>query len=520
MNFYVMTLFTDMVLNGLRTSITGRAIEKGLISVEAVDIRDYAINRHGQVDDAPYGGGAGLVMQPKPICDCYEALCRRLGRRPRVLYMTPQGRVFDQSIARELAREEDLVFLCGHYEGVDERALDMIVTDHLSIGDYVLTGGELPAMVMIDCISRLVPGVLHNDASAEVESFKDNLLEYPQYTRPEEYEGLAVPQVLLTGHHKNIENWRREQSIRRTFERRPDLLEKAKLSRKDLEYLDRLRAESRRRAEKQERYGALVEEIKEYVTAMNGGEEPFPGFGQCDAASLWTYWQGRSAAADGAVLHHLDARILLVGHDWGTPRKNEARIRSIRDLNERRSRRYITDDLFSPRSGRMADAADERLRRLFKDALGYDLLRSGAEDRRSQELFFTDLYPGFHTGKTAKDMAADTAAAEGYFRRLAEIIEPEAILCLGSDVYRGVRRALGAEIGRGAVRPYSAFVDADEGTPVRMDGGRRTTVYALAHPGTRGTLNRAGESAGAGLEKGMALMEKDWRKIGERLGRG
>ncbi len=244
MHFYIMTLFPDMVMDGLGTSITGRAMEKGAISVEALNIRDFAINKHGQVDDAPYGGGAGQVMQPAPICDCYEALCARLGRRPRVLYMTPQGRVFNQMIARELSAEENLVFLCGHYEGVDERALELLRTENLSIGDYVLTGGELPAMVMIDCISRLVPGVLHNDASAEIESFHDNLLEYPQYTRPEEYRGMKTPEVLLTGHHKNIETWRRMQSVKRTFERRPDLLESANLTQKEREYLAELRAEA------------------------------------------------------------------------------------------------------------------------------------------------------------------------------------------------------------------------------------------------------------------------------------
>ena len=185
-----------------------------------------------------------MVMQAEPICDAYEALCTRLGRRPRVLYMTPQGKVFNQSIAQELAKEEDLVFLCGHYEGIDERALEMIATDYLSAGDYVLTGGELPAMVMIDCISRLIPGVLNNDVSAETESFQDNLLEYPQYTRPEEYKGRRVPEVLLSGHHKNIERWRREQSLRRTFERRPDLLSDARLTEKEKEFLKKLGEEN------------------------------------------------------------------------------------------------------------------------------------------------------------------------------------------------------------------------------------------------------------------------------------
>lgn len=244
MNYYVLTLFPDMVRDGLNTSIIGRAAEKGLLSVEAINIRDYTREKHGHVDDAPYGGGAGMVMQAAPVCEAYEALCSRLGRRPRVLYMTPQGEVFNQSIARELAAEEDLVFLCGHHEGIDERALEMVATDYLSAGDYVLTGGELPAMMMIDCISRLIPGVLNNDASAEIESFHDNLLEYPQYTRPEEYQGRRVPQVLLSGHHKNIEQWRREQSIRRTFERRPDLLRDARLTDREKAFLKKLELEA------------------------------------------------------------------------------------------------------------------------------------------------------------------------------------------------------------------------------------------------------------------------------------
>lgn len=240
MNYHILTLFPDMVLNGLNTSIIGRAAEKGLLSIEAIDIRDYSADKHHSVDDYPYGGGAGMVMQPMPICEAYDDLCKKIGKKPRVIYMTPQGTVFNQTIAGELAKEEDLVFLCGHYEGIDERALNLVATDFLSIGDYVLTGGELPAMVMIDCISRLIPGVLKNETSAEFESFHDNLLEYPQYTRPEEYRGLKVPEVLLSGHHKNIDIWRREQSIKRTLERRPDLLKEAVLSKKEVEYLNKL----------------------------------------------------------------------------------------------------------------------------------------------------------------------------------------------------------------------------------------------------------------------------------------
>ncbi len=230
MHFHILTLFPDMVLDGLGTSITGRAIKKGTISVDAINIRDYAENKHGQVDDYPYGGGAGMVMQPGPVYRAYEAVKKRIGmkqeKKLRVVYMTPQGKVFNQALAKELAQEEDLVILCGHYEGIDERVLKRIVTDNISIGDYVLTGGELPAMVVIDAVSRMVPGVLHNDVSAEFETFHDNLLEYPQYTRPEEFMGERVPDVLLSGHHKNIEAWRQEQSIERTKERRPDLWER------------------------------------------------------------------------------------------------------------------------------------------------------------------------------------------------------------------------------------------------------------------------------------------------------
>ncbi len=247
MNYHILTLFPEMVLNGLHTSIIGRAAEKGLLSIEAIDIREYSKDKHRHVDDYPYGGGAGMVMQPMPICEAYDDLCEKIGKKPRVIYMTPQGKVFNQRIAEELAKEEDLVFLCGHYEGIDERALELVATDYLSIGDYVLTGGELPAMVMIDCISRLIPGVLNNDTSAEFESFHDNLLEYPQYTRPEEYRGLRVPDILLSGHHKNIDTWRREQSIKRTLERRPDLLADASLSKKESEYLKMLENEREKR---------------------------------------------------------------------------------------------------------------------------------------------------------------------------------------------------------------------------------------------------------------------------------
>lgn len=235
MNFHILTLFSEMVMDGLNTSIIGRAVNNNLLTIEAINIRDFAENKHNRVDDYTYGGGAGMLMQAGPVYGAYSSVVEKTGKTPRVIYLSPQGQTFSQSMAEEFAREEELVFLCGHYEGIDERVLEEIVTDYVSIGDYVLTGGELPAMVMIDAISRLIPGVLHNDASAEFESFQDNLLEYPQYTRPEEWHGKVVPEILLSGHHANVEKWRREQSIIRTAQRRPDLLEKAELTEKEQE---------------------------------------------------------------------------------------------------------------------------------------------------------------------------------------------------------------------------------------------------------------------------------------------
>ena len=266
MNFHVLTLFPEMIMNGLETSILGRAAAKGIVSFEAVNIRDYTLERHGKVDDYPYGGGAGMVMQAEPIYRAYEALVEKIGKKPRVIYMTPQGQTFNQSIAVDLAKEEDLVFLCGHYEGVDERVLEMIATDYLSAGDYVLTGGELPAMMMIDCISRLVPGVLNNNVSAEFETFHDNLLEYPQYTRPEVFMGKKVPDILLSGHHANVEKWRREQSIIRTLKNRPELLEDAVLSKKEQKFLDEL-------LRQQELENAQKVKNKEKAAAEHDGEE-------------------------------------------------------------------------------------------------------------------------------------------------------------------------------------------------------------------------------------------------------
>ena len=229
MNFHILTLFPEMVMQGLHTSILGRAVEREHISIEAVNIRDYTLDKHGKVDDYTYGGGAGMLMQAQPVFDAWQAVADRIAARGaspgRVIYVTPQGKTFHQKMAQELAAEEDLIFLCGHYEGIDERVLEEIVTDEVSIGDYVLTGGELPAMVIIDAIARLVPGVLHNTDSAVMESFYDGLLEYPQYSRPEVWHDRRVPSILISGDHAKVDAWRLEQSILRTKERRPDLYE-------------------------------------------------------------------------------------------------------------------------------------------------------------------------------------------------------------------------------------------------------------------------------------------------------
>lgn len=241
MKFHVLTLFPEMIEDAVKTSITGRAIENNLISVDAINIRDYADNEYGQIDDYPYGGGAGMVMMAQPIIDAYVSINEKTDKNPRVVYLTPQGETFNHDKAVELSKEDELVFLCGHYEGIDERAIDAIVTDEVSLGDFVVTGGELPALVMIDAISRLVPGVLNNDDSASDESFANGLLEYPQYTRPDTVEGAEVPEILLSGNHPKVDEWRRQQSLIRTYERRPDLLEKADLSEADIEFLDAIK---------------------------------------------------------------------------------------------------------------------------------------------------------------------------------------------------------------------------------------------------------------------------------------
>lgn len=226
MFFHVMTLFPEMIMSAVNSSIIGRAINEGTIEVEAVNIRDFTTERHGKVDDYPYGGGAGMLMQAQPIYDCYRSVAESIpSERPRCVYLTPQAKVFTQRDAKEYSAEEHIILLCGHYEGVDERVLDEIVTDYVSIGDYVLTGGELPALVFIDAVSRMVPSVLSNTESGHDESLENGLLEYPQYTRPAVWRDRAVPEILLSGNHGMVDKWRYEQSLIRTRERRPDLLQ-------------------------------------------------------------------------------------------------------------------------------------------------------------------------------------------------------------------------------------------------------------------------------------------------------
>lgn len=237
MNFHILTLFPEMVEQGLNTSILGRAVKAGYIAMDTVNIRDYTLDKHKKVDDYPYGGGAGMLIQAQPVFDAYKAVEKKIATKPRVIFLTPQGKIFNQEMAEEFAKEKDLVFLCGHYEGIDERVLEEIVTDEVSIGDYVLTGGELASMVMIDAIARLVPGVLNNGESAHTESFHNDLLEYPQYSRPEVWHGRKVPEVLLSGDHKKINKWRLDKSMERTEAKRPDLYEKYQKTRSAIEEL-------------------------------------------------------------------------------------------------------------------------------------------------------------------------------------------------------------------------------------------------------------------------------------------
>lgn len=253
----VLTLFPEMFEGVFGTSILGKAQTKGLVSLNAVNFRNYATNKHNTVDDTPYGGGGGMVLKPDPIFAAVEDVLEKRNeetttvptKAPRIILMCPQGETFTQKKAEELVHEDHLIFICGHYEGYDERIREFLVTDELSIGDYVLTGGELPAMVAIDSVVRLIPGVLGNETSAVTDSFSTGLLEYPHYTRPPEFRGMKVPDVLLSGHHLNIDAWRREQSLIRTLERRPDMLEAAELSDKERIWLDKLRSETERTSE-------------------------------------------------------------------------------------------------------------------------------------------------------------------------------------------------------------------------------------------------------------------------------
>ena len=223
MNFHILTLFPDMVERGLNTSIIGRAVGKGLLNIETINIRDYTLDRHKKVDDYPFGGGAGMLKTPQPIYDTYKHIVDTHNiENPRVIYLTPKGKTLRQGIVKGFSKEEDIILLCGHYEGIDQRIIDLIVTDEISIGDYVLTGGELPALILVDAIASLIPGVLNQNESFEDESFENDLLEYPHYTRPREFMGLSVPDVLLSGNHQKIEAWRKEQSIEITKKRRKD----------------------------------------------------------------------------------------------------------------------------------------------------------------------------------------------------------------------------------------------------------------------------------------------------------
>ncbi len=243
MRFDILTLFPDMCESVVSESILGRAREKGLVEINCRNIRKYTLDKHRSVDDAPYGGGSGMLIQAQPVYDCYRSLCEDIGRKPHLIYLSPQGAVLTQQRAKELLQYDNIALLCGHYEGIDERVLEEIVDEEISIGDYVLTGGELPAIIVADCVCRMLPGVLSGEDSFTKESHYASLLEEPQYTRPEVWHDKSVPEVLLSGHHANIEVWRRQQQLERTRQKRPDLLERAALDKKDKEYLKKLTEE-------------------------------------------------------------------------------------------------------------------------------------------------------------------------------------------------------------------------------------------------------------------------------------
>ncbi len=242
MRFDILSVFPDMIRPALSESMIGRAVDKGILDIKLHNIRDYTKDKHRRTDDTPYGGGWGMVMTCQPIIDCYRAVVGD-DKDVMTVYMSPGGKVLTQKMAMKLAKQKRIAILCGHYEGVDQRVIDSIVDEEISIGDYVLTGGELPAAVLVDCVSRLVPGVLPDDECHEDESIESGLLEYPQYTKPAEYEGMKVPDVLLSGHHANIVKWRREKAIEKTFSRRKDLIRKKKFNKDDQAFLDTLRTE-------------------------------------------------------------------------------------------------------------------------------------------------------------------------------------------------------------------------------------------------------------------------------------
>ena len=249
MRIDILTLFPEMCESVLKESIIGRARENNAVEINCVQIRDYSKDKHKRVDDTPYGGGMGMVMQARPIYDCYCDLCDKIGKKPHLIFMSPQGKTLTQQRVKELSQMDNIAILCGHYEGVDERVIEKIVDEEISIGDYVLTGGELPALVLADSISRMLPGVLANDEAFTDESHYNSLLEHPQYTKPYEWQGQTVPDILLSGHHANIERFRREKSLERTYLRRPDMLSKASLGKSDIEFLRNLKAQLKKNKE-------------------------------------------------------------------------------------------------------------------------------------------------------------------------------------------------------------------------------------------------------------------------------
>lgn len=308
MNFHILTLFPEMIMGGLSTSITGRAMEAGHITIEAINIRDFSKDKHKKVDDYPYGGGAGMLMQAQPVFDAYQSVAEKIPvtKKKRVIYVTPQGYTFNQRMAENFAKCDELIFLCGHYEGIDERVLEEVVTDYVSIGDYVLTGGELASMVMIDAIARLVPGVLHNDSSAVTESFHGDLLEHPHYSRPEVWHEKSVPEVLLSGNQKKIDAWRVEASVQRTKERRPDLYQKyvalqnvkERLMKQKLLHIDMIEHINRGRA-------LLIAESDDYILLQDKDTGVYYYTGE-NASALKDVVESKGLSIEKLVLHQAE----------------------------------------------------------------------------------------------------------------------------------------------------------------------------------------------------------------------